>query len=480
MKANGQKMEQIKNYLTRIEQLESIVVGITMQTIELIPYLKNKVQIGKIYGVVMDGSFSEKDLLNQNIIPIQIDEQGMEADAFLFDSEIMDKVRMLSKIKAKYVVGILHKDDGYFGIWEELKTIFQSRVSEKNDNSMEEQYLYLVREKNYNPDDKDSSPVEVLEWKYQDGAEVSVILPVYNVAAYLPKCIESISAYKGDYIEFLFVDDGTKDESADIIAEYQKNDARIKLIHKENGGCASARNMGIKNARGQYVGFVDSDDFVDETMYYKLFSRAIMGNYEMAYCGYQEYYEDTKESSRVMNDYLGEPYLSGTYRVDKVQKLAINTRVAIWRAIYKKSMLTNNKIQFHEDLKRFDDLPFRVECIFKARSAVCVPEYLYYYRLGRKGQDVACTDERLYVHFDIFKHLDRFVDKTNDRRLWDYLQIIKIQTHGYALGHIQKNLYKKYRARAMKQLHQHAGFFRTIILVCLYSGKGNLKWYIGL
>lgn len=92
---------------------------------------------------------------------------------------------------------------------------------------------------------------------------------------------------------------------------------------------------------------------------------------------------------------------------NEILQLFIYIRTAIWRGIYLASFLRDNHITFQENIKRFDDLPFKLETLAKARSVVSVPQYLYYYRLERPGQDVSCDDERLYVHFDIFKHLNQ-------------------------------------------------------------------------
>ncbi|GFI15921.1 putative glycosyltransferase EpsJ [Lachnospiraceae bacterium] len=283
--------------------------------------------------------------------------------------------------------------------------------------------------------------------------------------------------WNAPYVEYIFVNDGSTDESREIILRYAQDDRRIRLIDKENGGCASARNRGIEEAGGRYIGFVDPDDFIDETMYCKLFQRALMGSYEMTYCGYKEYYEEDGSTQDVLNDCLKDPYLTGTYRRDKVQLLAVNTRVAIWRALYRKDILEKKNIRFHESLKRFDDLPFRVEYIFAAGSAACVPEHLYYYRLGRKGQDVSSTDERLFVHFPIFDFLDKYTDEFKDERLQDLLQIVKIQTHGYGLSKIEKKYKKEYLKKAKQQLDRNMGYWRTVGLIMMYTGKGNLGWY---
>lgn len=96
---------------------------------------------------------------------------------------------------------------------------------------------------------------------------ISIIVPVYNIEEYLPRCIESVLGQTYTNLELILVDDGSKDRSGAICDAYQEKDSRVRVIHKENGGSSSARNEGIAAAKGQYLGFVDSDDYVEKTMY---------------------------------------------------------------------------------------------------------------------------------------------------------------------------------------------------------------------
>lgn len=96
---------------------------------------------------------------------------------------------------------------------------------------------------------------------------ISIIVPVYNIEEYLPRCIESVLEQTYTNLELILVDDGSKDKSGEICDAFQEKDSRVRVIHKENGGSSSARNEGIKAAKGQYLGFVDSDDYVEKTMY---------------------------------------------------------------------------------------------------------------------------------------------------------------------------------------------------------------------
>lgn len=102
--------------------------------------------------------------------------------------------------------------------------------------------------------------------------KISVIVPVYNVEDYLEECINSILGQTYKNLEIILVDDGSTDNSSKICDIYEKKDKRIKVIHKENGGLSSARNEGLKYRTGEYISFVDSDDFIDKTMYEKLYS----------------------------------------------------------------------------------------------------------------------------------------------------------------------------------------------------------------
>ena len=125
--------------------------------------------------------------------------------------------------------------------------------------------------------------------------KLSVIIPVYNSMLYLDKCIDSLVNQTINDCEFIFVSDGSTDKSVDIIKEYQKKDKRIKLLEKENGGQASARNLGLSNASGEYIAFLDSDDYVSFDMYKVMYDRANRDNLDIVVCNYYLAYPDKLE-----------------------------------------------------------------------------------------------------------------------------------------------------------------------------------------
>ncbi len=120
---------------------------------------------------------------------------------------------------------------------------------------------------------------------------ISVIVPVYNVERYLAKCIDSILAQTYPSLEIILVDDGSKDSSGAICDSYAKKDSRIRVIHKENGGLSDARNRGIEEARGEYLGFIDSDDYIDPDMYEVLYETLERHGADMSMCGVYELYD---------------------------------------------------------------------------------------------------------------------------------------------------------------------------------------------
>lgn len=164
--------------------------------------------------------------------------------------------------------------------------------------------------------------------------EVSVVVPVYNISDYVDQCIESLVKQTLGSLEVLVVDDGTPDDSgdkADIWAE--KYPGRVKVIHKPNGGCASARNAGLQQAKGQYIGFVDGDDWVEPHMYEELYRSAILSTSDIAQSGYQEVYET--------GEVIKFPLSVHMTRMDLLRE-----RPTMWRRIYSSQMLRSKNITF--------------------------------------------------------------------------------------------------------------------------------------
>lgn len=461
------------SYLHDIEDTICVVLMEDEKSWEFIHYLLQVRAFSEVYIFTSNLSVEQQKLLmeetrSEHVFWNQkIEHRGNSKFTLFFDQGVeVSLLEQYAELPYRYVLGVrLENIQETYAIWEQFHICAE--------------HIFIQTEITKVRRENKVAERETLRWNRTDGnCLLSVILPVYNVAKYLDKCMESMLVWQAPYVEYIFVNDGTPDDSVSILEKYQRKDSRIKIVNKQNGGCASARNAGLAAAKGFYVAFFDPDDFMDPTMYQKLLCRAMTGRYDLAYCGYREYYEDTGEFAAVTNEVLAAPYVYGETNRYRIDKLVNNTRVAIWRYIFRREVLLENYIKFYEDLKRFDDLPFRVEAIFACKSAVCVPEHLYYYRLGRAGQDVSCNDERLYVHFDIFKHLDQKILPMKKQHRIDFLQIIKINTHGYALSKLQKKYKNDYRKRAKMDLQKNMGMFRTLILLLGHAGKQNLGWLL--
>jgi glycosyltransferase involved in cell wall biosynthesis len=158
---------------------------------------------------------------------------------------------------------------------------------------------------------------------------LSIIVPVYNVERYLNKCLDSILNQTFKDFELILVNDGSRDKSGEICDRYEKVDKRIKVIHKDNGGLSSARNAGLNIAEGDYIAFVDSDDFIHYRMYEILINTAIKKKSDITMCKYMDAFEheiyDLQGDKELTNtiDFSNLEFLSQLYSKNGVQFVEI-------------------------------------------------------------------------------------------------------------------------------------------------------------
>ena len=168
--------------------------------------------------------------------------------------------------------------------------------------------------------------------------KISIIVPFYNVEKYAPKCIESIINQTYTNLEIILVDDGSPDTCGKICDDYALKDGRIKVIHKKNAGLSDARNVGIKEATGKYIGFVDGDDYIEKDMYKYLYNLIKENNADISICGVEEVYEDgsiqdekAKESIEILS------------KEDAIKELLLDKKVRshAWDKLYKRELFEN-------------------------------------------------------------------------------------------------------------------------------------------
>ena len=235
--------------------------------------------------------------------------------------------------------------------------------------------------------------------------ELSIIMPVFNTEKYLTQCIESILNQQYKNFELICVDDASTDNSEKIIKNYKKKDKRIKLItNKSNQGQSTCRNIGLSAAKGEYIGFIDSDDYIDINMFEKMLKNIKEQKTDIVMCKVQKFNEKTKKVEK-------DSYLDLKCFKDKIffQKPFNHTdtvnfwngiNVAVWNKIFKKDFLTQNNIKF-EDNYIFEDLPFFFETYTKAKSISAIDEYCYFYRTNRDDATMTKNTVKLLDRIDM-------------------------------------------------------------------------------
>ena len=211
---------------------------------------------------------------------------------------------------------------------------------------------------------------------------ISVIIPVYNVEKYLKRCIDSIINQTYRHIEIIVVDDGSLDTSSLICDEYALLDNRVKVIHKENGGLSSARNVGIDMAQGAFLFFVDSDDFVEKEALEILSKRLKENSADMAMGKYVLVDEEGKKISPICLEYNMEMVLSGKDLLIKNAVEMKNKFVAAWGKLYKKELF--DTIRFAEGKIHEDEYIFHKICD-RCKKVTLVENELYFYTQRAKG-----------------------------------------------------------------------------------------------
>ncbi len=197
--------------------------------------------------------------------------------------------------------------------------------------------------------------------------KISVIVPVYNVEEYLPKCLDSIINETFKDIEIIVINDGSKDNSEKIIDQYKKKDKRIVALSKENGGQGSARNMGLKKARGEYIVFVDSDDWIEKGMLEHLYNEAINNDSDIVVCDFFKVNGSVKErqsSFEVHGDSLIQDYI-------------LNISGPCWQLI-KKSLIIDNELFFPQNIIYEDYAIVPIYALFAKKISYVKKAYYNY------------------------------------------------------------------------------------------------------
>ena len=240
--------------------------------------------------------------------------------------------------------------------------------------------------------------------------KVSVIVPVYNAQKHLGECLESIIGQTYENIEILCINDGSIDDSINILKEYEKKDARIFVLNKENTGVSKTRNIGINKAKGKYVMFVDADDKIDKTTIKRMMENICENKSDMVICSNNLINKNGKEREiNIKTKYrefdnikLKEQQKCFEYLYD------LGLGIPIWNKLIRKQFLLDNQIIFNENLTYDEDMFFSWICTLYAEKINIIDEPLYKYRL-------TLNSSIMKEHEDLFEKYQK-----------EFLKIIKI------------------------------------------------------
>ena len=299
--------------------------------------------------------------------------------------------------------------------------------------------------------------------------KVSIIVPIYNAEKYMEKCINSILNQTLNDIEVILVNDGSSDNSATIADNYAKNDLRVRVIHQRNSGPSVARNNGIKLATGKYVGFVDSDDYIENTMYEKLFNIANDNQVQLAMCNYREIHTYDNRKEEVKSNLI-------IYSKKDILKDIISTFsksqnygfYSLWNKIYMREWLVETGIELDINRDHGEDWWFNINVFSKLESFICIEDCLYnYIHINKESLMIKYRENQFDLFLDGRKKLisiipEEFIDyeELNTRFIYEFS------------SYIIKTFKEVNRIEAQKLLINNVLTNKEVIISC--KGKNKL------
>jgi glycosyltransferase EpsH len=283
---------------------------------------------------------------------------------------------------------------------------------------------------------------------------VSIIVPIYNVEKYLTRCLDSLVSQHLTEIEIIAVNDGSTDRSLSILVEYAEKDGRIIVINKANGGVSSARNEGLKRATGEYIGFVDPDDWIDETMYERLYHTALEEHADIVMCSYiREFgqhskikdfpvtekmvYTDYELHSKIMRR------LIGPLKEEIANPELLDAWGTVWSKLYRSETLKSSNITF-TDLNKIgtnEDSLFNIHAFYFAKKFVFINEpYYHYWRANENSVTTGYKPALMEKWSNLYDEIETFIkEKQLNEHFYKALHNrICLNTLGLGLNEISK------------------------------------------
>lgn len=272
--------------------------------------------------------------------------------------------------------------------------------------------------------------------------KISIIIPVYNSESFLVKCLDSVCAQIIKDIEIICVNDGSLDNSLNILREYAQKDGRIKIINQKNQGQSVARNNALKKAKGKYIGFIDSDDYIDNDFYQKLYEAAEKESADIVSGGIIRVENGHEES---ILSYAGKTFANKTNEIFKLLKLPKFCYVC--NRLYRKDFILDNLLFFRVGVF-YEDVIWSTVAASKAEKAVTVSDVSYYY-VYNENSTVAQTEADSKKQNDMreaYRFYNRYISKNKIKADYRWENVATIRFLGLPLLKIKEcpEVIKKY------------------------------------
>ena len=267
---------------------------------------------------------------------------------------------------------------------------------------------------------------------------ISVIVPVYNCEDYLEESLGSLLNQTFKDIEIICIDDGSNDNSLDILKNIASSDSRIKVFTQENQGAGAARNYGMKKASGDYIYFFDADDFLEKDALEKAYSNAIKNDSDIVFFKFDQYKDNrffAHSGPNLENQFAGADFDSFTFDWHDYRRGPFTGPFAPWLKIYKKEFLDAHECFKFPNGLNHNDVPFHVMTFLKASKISFIPEHLYRYRIDNAG---SITNNRLKK----YDHIFRIINMVEDFLLSeDYMEEFKREFDYFKANRITYEIY---------------------------------------
>ena len=286
---------------------------------------------------------------------------------------------------------------------------------------------------------------------------ISVIVPVYNIEKYIRRCVESIIGQSYSNLQIILVDDGSDDESGKICDEIAKSDERVEVFHKSNGGASDARNFGLEKAQGEYIAFVDGDDYIESDMYECLYKAIVESASDMASCGFYEVFGDK------------------TYMRCCTEETIVLDKIEAYEALLsRRSLLGCSNCNKLFSRRVFEGIRYKVgiqgedlELIYRVlggvQSVVCIDVAKYHYIHRKNSTTTSAFNERSMDIIYISEEIMQFIHS-------NYPEIAK-QAYAYQVMWLIGGMKTLYEAENRDEFSDEEHYIKTII-------KNNFRWYV--